>query len=369
MVRPGSPTADRTPSCASILQTEKVTAWKLPDDTGYTNLNTAVFDKDGIHWFTGQNGFYGRLDPRSGELKVWKAPRGRGPYGITATPEGDVYYASLAGNHIARIDKATGEATVIEPPTKGQGARRVWSDSKGRIWVSEWNAGQLGLYDPKANAWREWKLPGDKPQAYAVYVDEQRHRLGVRLGCRRHPVLRSGHRTVHELSDVRGRRQRTPDPRPARRGLVAGIGRGPADGDPHGPAVAVIRKPFPSAALLLGLAITGALADGGDPVRGEKVFQYCYSCHSMQPDEINLQGPNLHGIVGRKIASQEGFSYSPALRAFAQEEDRWSEALLDRYLTAPYKLVPKTSMAFPGIEAQDERADLIAYLRSKGEHL
>jgi virginiamycin B lyase len=85
---------------------------------------------------------------------------------------GDVYYASLAGNHIARIDKATGEATVIEPPTKAQGARRVWSDSKGQIWVSEWNAGQLGLYDPKANSWREWRLPGDKPQAYAVYVDE-----------------------------------------------------------------------------------------------------------------------------------------------------------------------------------------------------
>jgi virginiamycin B lyase len=154
-------------------KTEEVKVWKLPDDTGYTNLNTAVFDRDGIHWFTGQSGFHGRLDPKTGEMKVWKAPRGRGPYGITATPEGDVYYASLAGNHIARIDKSTGEASVIEPPTKGQGARRVWSDSKGRIWVSEWNAGQLGLYDPKTNAWREWKLPGERPQAYAVYVDER----------------------------------------------------------------------------------------------------------------------------------------------------------------------------------------------------
>jgi virginiamycin B lyase len=152
--------------------TEQVKVWKLPEDAGHTNLNTGVFDKDGTYWFTGQNGFYGRLDPGTGDLKVWKAPRGRGPYGITATPEGEVYYASLAGNHIARIDKATGHATVIEPPTKGQGARRVWSDSKGRIWVSEWNAGQLGFYDPQANAWREWKLPGDNPQAYAVYVDE-----------------------------------------------------------------------------------------------------------------------------------------------------------------------------------------------------
>jgi len=123
----------------------------------------------------------------------------------------------------------------------------------------------------------------------------------------------------------------------------------------------------PAGALLLGISVFGARADGGDPVRGEKVFQYCYSCHSVQPGEANLQGPNLHGIVGRRIASQEGFSYSPALRAFAQQEERWSEALLERYLAAPYKLVPKTSMAFPGIEAQDERADLIAYLQSKSE--
>src|SRR3954462_1109695 len=96
-----------------------------------------------------------------------------GPYGITATPAGDIYYASLAGNHIARVDRATGEATVIEPPTPNQGARRVWSDSQGRIWVSEWSAGQLGLYDPETKQWKEWKLPGRMPQTYAVYVDER----------------------------------------------------------------------------------------------------------------------------------------------------------------------------------------------------
>jgi virginiamycin B lyase len=47
----------------------------------------------------------------------------------------------------------------------------VWSDSKGRIWVSEWNAGQLGAYEPRDGSWKEWRLPGDRPQAYAVYVD------------------------------------------------------------------------------------------------------------------------------------------------------------------------------------------------------
>ncbi|TIL35449.1 SMP-30/gluconolactonase/LRE family protein [Mesorhizobium sp.] len=154
-------------------ETEAVKAFPLPEGHGYANLNTGSFDKHGRLWFTGQEGIYGRLDPASGKVDVWNAPRGRGPYGITTTPSGEVYYASLAGNHIARIDVSTGEASPIDPPTADQGARRVWSDSKGRIWVSEWNAGQVSVFDPAANDWRSWKLPGDEPQAYAVYVDER----------------------------------------------------------------------------------------------------------------------------------------------------------------------------------------------------
>jgi virginiamycin B lyase len=152
-------------------QTREVKRWPLPEARGYVNLNTATFDKQGRIWFTGQNGVYGRLEPKTGAMQVWDAPRGRGPYGITTTPDGHVYYASLAGSHIARVDLETGAATVIEPPTKGQGARRVWSDSKGAIWVSEWNSGQVSRYDPKSGAWRAWRLPGDKPRTYSVYVD------------------------------------------------------------------------------------------------------------------------------------------------------------------------------------------------------
>ena len=153
-------------------KTKAVTKWPLPQARGYVNLNTAVFDRAGIHWFTGQNGVYGRLDPKTGDLRVFDAPKGRGPYGIQATPEGVVYYASLAGSYIARIDSATGQAVVIDPPTAGQGARRVWSDSKGVIWVSEWNSGQVSRYDPRTRQWREWKAPGARPRVYAVYVDE-----------------------------------------------------------------------------------------------------------------------------------------------------------------------------------------------------
>jgi streptogramin lyase len=61
--------------------------------------------------------------------------------------------------------------TVFEPPTKDQGARRVWSDSKGRLWISEWNSGNVSVYDPTDKSWKQWKLPGEKPRTYAVWVD------------------------------------------------------------------------------------------------------------------------------------------------------------------------------------------------------
>jgi virginiamycin B lyase len=154
-------------------ETEEVTVYPLPDNTGYTNLNTAAFDGNGVLWFTGQSGIYGWLDPESGDMEVFEAPRGRGPYGIAATPDGDIYYASLAGNHIARINLESGEATVLEPPTPNQGARRVWSDSRGRIWVSEWTGGNVTVYDPADESWQSWRLPGDNPRVYAVYVDER----------------------------------------------------------------------------------------------------------------------------------------------------------------------------------------------------
>jgi virginiamycin B lyase len=151
---------------------DAVTVFPLPADRPNANLNTATFDGEGQLWFTGQNGVYGRLDPFSGALEVFDAPRGTGPYGIATSPGGAVYYASLAGSYVGQIDLVSGEVTVLDPPTPGQGARRVWSDSGGRIWVSEWNAGALAMFDGESGVWQEWALPGSSPSAYAVYVDE-----------------------------------------------------------------------------------------------------------------------------------------------------------------------------------------------------
>jgi virginiamycin B lyase len=153
--------------------TEEVEVYRLPQGAGYANLNTATFDHQGTLWFTGQSGIYGRLDPQVGQIDVFQAPHGPGPYGISTTPNGTIYYSSLAGSYVARIDLETGDSTMLLPPTADQGARRVWPDSQGRIWVSEWNAGQVAVYNPSTEEWKEWRLPGENPMPYAVYVDEK----------------------------------------------------------------------------------------------------------------------------------------------------------------------------------------------------
>ncbi|MDO8252768.1 MAG: lyase [Rhodoferax sp.] len=155
----------------------EVKLFPLPAGTPYANLNTCAFDGDGDLWFTGQSGYVGKVAVRTGVVSVRESPRGRGPYGICATPKGEVWWCSLAGSFIAQIDRQSGASRIVEPPTPRQGARRVWSDSRGRIWVAEWNSGQLSVHDPAlgtgANSWRSWRAPGADPRVYAVYVDDK----------------------------------------------------------------------------------------------------------------------------------------------------------------------------------------------------
>lgn len=153
--------------------TKAVKLFPLPKEFPNANLNTATFDRKGILWFTGQNGVYGRVDPATGKVEAWKAPKGVGPYGITTTPNGEVWYASLAGDHIAKIDTVSGDALMIQPPKPGVGPRRIWSDSKGLLWVSFWTTGEVGRYDPLGKVWKVWKLPKSKAGCYAVYVDDK----------------------------------------------------------------------------------------------------------------------------------------------------------------------------------------------------
>ena len=155
-------------------KTTQVKVYPLPEDSGYTNLNTPTEDNEGNIWFTGQNGVHGKLDIKTSKVSVWKSPKGRGSYGITTTPDGEVWFVSLANSYLGHIDRKTGNVTVHEPPVPNTGVRRVWSDSKGDLWMSEWNTGFIARYSPANKKWDRWGIPGvERAALYAVYVDSK----------------------------------------------------------------------------------------------------------------------------------------------------------------------------------------------------
>ncbi|OAN51670.1 c-type cytochrome [Sphingobium sp. TCM1] len=117
--------------------------------------------------------------------------------------------------------------------------------------------------------------------------------------------------------------------------------------------------PFPTfrAAALLLPAAAGTAAHAQAPTTG---FTPCAACHATAPGKTSF-GPNLRGVAGRKAASLPGYSYSPALKASGLT---WDAATLDRWLTAPQKLVPGTKMPFPGIPDATRRRQVVDYLLS-----
>ncbi|PTW62823.1 cytochrome c [Breoghania corrubedonensis] len=108
-----------------------------------------------------------------------------------------------------------------------------------------------------------------------------------------------------------------------------------------------------------------AEADAG---AGEKVSKKCQACHSFDQGGANKVGPNLWGVVGRKPASHEGFKYSAAMQAFAQEHAEWTFEQIDEFVTKPKDHIPGTAMAFAGLSKPDDRANLIVYLHTLDEN-
>jgi cytochrome c2 len=111
------------------------------------------------------------------------------------------------------------------------------------------------------------------------------------------------------------------------------------------------------ATALVATAISTALADG-DAARGEKRFEECAACHSVERGSNGI-GPSLHGVLGRKAGAIPEFRYSPALR---RSGITWTPESLDSYLADPQKAVPANRMPYAGMPGAADRADLIAYL-------
>lgn len=114
---------------------------------------------------------------------------------------------------------------------------------------------------------------------------------------------------------------------------------------------------------LLATVVVVNVAHAGDPAKGEKVFRKCKVCHTVEKDGKHRVGPNLFGVVGRKAGTVEGFKYSSAM---AESGLTWNEATLDKFLKKPKDMIKKTKMVFPGLRKDDQRADVIAYLKQHG---
>jgi len=113
----------------------------------------------------------------------------------------------------------------------------------------------------------------------------------------------------------------------------------------------------------------GALAGDGDAVRGERIFQYCFSCHSVVPNEqTQLEGPSLYRIVGRPAASLPGFNYSDAMKKRGRDGLKWDAPTLNAYIADPQAIVPGTRMSAAPLRDEQQRADLIAYLAKSGAY-
>lgn len=108
---------------------------------------------------------------------------------------------------------------------------------------------------------------------------------------------------------------------------------------------------------LVGLGAAAPLLGAPDAMHGEAIYARCSACHALAVDRV---GPRHCGLLGRRAGSVPAFGYSAAMR---QSGIVWDEKSLDRFLAAPMKSIPGTSMTYDGVPDRQERADLIAYLR------
>jgi cytochrome c len=117
-----------------------------------------------------------------------------------------------------------------------------------------------------------------------------------------------------------------------------------------------------SAALVLAFGTGSAFADG-DAEAGKKVFNKCKSCHTFDASKKKI-GPHLNGVIDRAAGAVEGFKYS---KAMMESGLTWDEETLDKFLEKPKDLVKGTKMSMAGLKKEDDRENVIAYIKSQSD--
>ena len=121
--------------------------------------------------------------------------------------------------------------------------------------------------------------------------------------------------------------------------------------------------------LSLALSLSGAAHSEeeaspiGDPIWGAEVFRKCIACHQVGPNAENRSGPQLNGIFGRRAGSVEAFRYSNSMKRASADGLVWDYATLDAYIENPRALISGTRMAFRGLKNEQDRHDVLAFLR------
>lgn len=120
------------------------------------------------------------------------------------------------------------------------------------------------------------------------------------------------------------------------------------------------------AGVLLAVQAAPALA-AGDAAKGKADFAQCAICHQVGPGAKTLVGPELNGVVGRKAASIADFTYSPGMKKLGDSGFIWTEENIDKWISNPKAMIPDSPMAlaFPGVPKPEDRADIIAYLKTQ----
>ncbi|KAB2849621.1 MAG: cytochrome c family protein [Hyphomicrobiaceae bacterium] len=118
--------------------------------------------------------------------------------------------------------------------------------------------------------------------------------------------------------------------------------------------------------LLAATSLTvGGTVQAQDAANGEAVFKKCRACHLVGPEAKHTVGPQLNNVIGRKAGTIADFSsYSDQMKELGSKGLVWNDATLDKYLANPKDLVPNGKMAFPGLSDKEDRADVIAYLKT-----
>ncbi|MCY4039021.1 MAG: cytochrome c family protein [Hyphomicrobiales bacterium] len=104
----------------------------------------------------------------------------------------------------------------------------------------------------------------------------------------------------------------------------------------------------------------------GDAMRGKKIFRKCRACHTVEKDGPSRIGPNLWGIVDQAAGALEGYKYSKALIERAEAGLIWDSESLDAYLRKPREFLKGGKMMFAGLRKEQDRLDVIIYLREEG---